>query len=538
MLIHKCYDRVCKIFSIFQTNIIIIFFIIIFLCAVFIGIDNEPLWLDEAETLMWSHVPLLDLPTVTADSNHMPTYYAIVHGWRLIGNDSEMWLRILPALFIASSIPIIYLLGRIIANNKAGIFSMLVFASSPYIFRFAQETRPYAMLVFFGAVAILCLSVHVRDLIHKKSPNIIGMGWKQHQIKNDLLWVIFVLCTLIMIITHHTALLFPFIAFGSYFIVSCFSIYWKIYWFNIGIAILVLGVMYLPFLPLFITSFGIFEQNSVYIRHGIIQLLSVYGNALMPITTLPIICCSVIFVLWRWLKGNEWQWAFILMSFWIGMLALVLLIGIEYGSVFKERIFIWTFIPLAIMAGVGISMVKWSHVVISLLIIFNLVAIFIYNVGGDAPWDGITNMIAQQNKFGIFVQNHTYAKTPWDEISSHISRQYEKGDTIVLCPDYSHKVFFIYWNKYDIDMWGYNLEKKEVYQMYDLNSNISFNMRTSSTYPVEILDARYDRIWSISRMGNQECLGINYGKIIEHAEWNGFTTEVFLYDTDRVKNWE
>ena len=153
-----------------------------------IGIGNESLWLDEAESWVWSLVPLAELSAVTGYSNHAATYYATLHGWRLIGGDSETWLRLLSALFMALTVPVVYLLARTVSDHKTGMFSALVFASSPFVYAFGQEARPYAMLTFFGAVGILCMAAKIRECV-------------TGQTESDLYWPGFMAASLVVITT-------------------------------------------------------------------------------------------------------------------------------------------------------------------------------------------------------------------------------------------------------------------------------------------------------------------------------------------------
>ena len=169
-----------------------------------IGIGNESLWLDEAESWVWSLVPLAELSAVTGYSNHAPTYYTTLHGWRLIGGESETWLRLLSALFMALTVPVVYLLARTVSkDHKTGMFSALVFASSPFAYAFGQEARPYAMLTFFGGVGILCIAAKIRECVTGEAPVAVGRGWSEGRIESDLLWLGFMAASLVVITTHH-----------------------------------------------------------------------------------------------------------------------------------------------------------------------------------------------------------------------------------------------------------------------------------------------------------------------------------------------
>ena len=488
-----------KLFKNSLTQVIILSFL--FLCFVSIGIGNEAFWLDESETVMWSYVSLPDLLKITAESNHAPTYYAAMHIWILVGDDSEEWTRFLSALFMTASVPIIYLFGRIVNNHRTGIFCILIFASSPYIYSFAQEARPYAMLVFFGAVSMMCMAMWVRDVIHEKRPEFIGIGWKHKKIKSNLLWLLFIISTTILITTHHTAVLFPVIASAAYFIIMLFSKYRTINFINLFIVNFIIILLYLPFLPFFIISLNLFVQEPISFFYAMNQINMVYGNNSIRITAI-IIGFSTIFMLWKWYKYKQWHWMVFLLIMWLGMLVLVACIGIAHGSVLKHRTLIWTFVPLVIMIGAGMTHMKWSYVLVACLVGLNI--------------------------GGIFLDN-SHVKSEWNRIVYNISSEYQTNDAVVICPDYYHKVFLLYWDENTTDLWGYKQGNKEIYPMTDLNSNLTHNRFKSNTYDKEILTAQYDRIWVVLNTAYQPCGDIDYGESVYSIDYG--PVEVSLYET-------
>lgn len=464
----------------------VISLIFLFLCFVSIGIGNEAFWLDESQTIVWSYVPLSDLPNIAAKSNHASTYYAVMHAWRFIGDDSETWIRFLSALFMAASIPFVYLFGRIVNNHRTGVFCILIFASSSYIYYFAQEARPYAMLVFFGSVSMTCMAMWVRNVIHEKRPEFIGMGWKHGNIKSDLLWLLFIISTLILITIHHTAVLFPVISSSAYFIIMLFSKYRIINFINLLIVNCIIILLYLPFLPFFLISLSSFEQESVLFFYAMRQINMVYGNDSIRISAL-IIACSVIFMLWKWYTYKQWHWIVFLIIMWLGMLVLVTGIGTTYGSVLKHRTLIWTFVPLVIIIGAGMTHIKWSNIL--------LVCLIVLNMGG-------------------IVLDNRNTKSEWDDIASSISSEYKINDAVIICPHYYHKLFLLYWDKDTTNLWGHGRDERKIYLKGDLNNNTPIYRYRNNPYLKDIFTTQYDRIWTITHTGYKLCNNIDYGESI------------------------
>jgi 4-amino-4-deoxy-L-arabinose transferase-like glycosyltransferase len=61
----------------------------------------------------------------------------------------------LTALLGAATIPVVFLIGRELASNRAGLIAAAIAALNPMLIWYSQEARSYAVLVFFGALALL-----------------------------------------------------------------------------------------------------------------------------------------------------------------------------------------------------------------------------------------------------------------------------------------------------------------------------------------------------------------------------------------------
>jgi mannosyltransferase len=90
----------------------------------------------------------------TSESNP-PLYYVLAWGWAKLFGTGEVGLRSLTALFGAATVPVAFLVGRELANARAGLLAAALVAVSPMLIWYSQEARSYALLVFFGALALL-----------------------------------------------------------------------------------------------------------------------------------------------------------------------------------------------------------------------------------------------------------------------------------------------------------------------------------------------------------------------------------------------
>src|SRR6188474_3156113 len=97
------------------------------------------------------------LGQVEASESNPPLYYVLAWGWAKVFGTGEVGLRSLTALFGAATVPVAFLIGRELANARAGLIAAALVAVSPMLIWYSQEARSYALLVFFGAVALLFL---------------------------------------------------------------------------------------------------------------------------------------------------------------------------------------------------------------------------------------------------------------------------------------------------------------------------------------------------------------------------------------------
>lgn len=95
------------------------------------------------------------LGEVKGSESNPPLYYVLAWGWAKVFGTGEFGLRSLTAVFGAATVPVAYSIGRQLASNRAGLIAAAVVAVNPMLIWYSQEARSYALLVFFGAFALL-----------------------------------------------------------------------------------------------------------------------------------------------------------------------------------------------------------------------------------------------------------------------------------------------------------------------------------------------------------------------------------------------
>jgi mannosyltransferase len=95
------------------------------------------------------------LRQVKGSESNPPLYYVLAWAWAKAFGTGEVGLRSLSALFGVATVPVAYLIGRELTSNRAGLIAAAVTAVNPMLIWYSQEARSYAVLVFFGALALL-----------------------------------------------------------------------------------------------------------------------------------------------------------------------------------------------------------------------------------------------------------------------------------------------------------------------------------------------------------------------------------------------
>lgn len=135
-------------------------------------IGFESIWFDEALTRRWITRPTWgETLGIMAHGDHPPLYFAALRAWAALFSDRLVSLRAFSAVFSILTIPLFYLLGRLIVGRRSALFAAVLLAFSPYHLYYAQEARSYAFLVFWEVLLFWSLaSVHRAALQGRSAP--------------------------------------------------------------------------------------------------------------------------------------------------------------------------------------------------------------------------------------------------------------------------------------------------------------------------------------------------------------------------------
>jgi 4-amino-4-deoxy-L-arabinose transferase-like glycosyltransferase len=89
-----------------------------------------------------------------------PGYYLLLKAWTAIAGRSEFALRLPSVMFNVATIPVVFLMGRMLGGGArtapyGGLLAAFIFTLSALQLQYAQDARCYALLVFVVSLAIL-----------------------------------------------------------------------------------------------------------------------------------------------------------------------------------------------------------------------------------------------------------------------------------------------------------------------------------------------------------------------------------------------
>ncbi|MDZ4764993.1 MAG: glycosyltransferase family 39 protein [Chloroflexota bacterium] len=162
------------------------------------NINRFPLRGDEAFTVIhWMREPFAQtLANISTVDPQPPLAYAIYRLWSLIVGSQEWIVRYLPALLNLIGVPVLYVLGKRLADRRIGLAAALLWAIHPFQIWHAQDARNYGI---WGALSPLALWLALRALD--------SVRWRD--------WMLYVVVALVACYVYYLEL-FPLAALNVY----------------------------------------------------------------------------------------------------------------------------------------------------------------------------------------------------------------------------------------------------------------------------------------------------------------------------------
>ncbi len=129
---------------------------------------NASLWGDEAFSAVLSTNSPTEIIKIIIRDTSPPLYNLTLHFWYKIFGVSEVSIRLLSFLYFVACLFFIYLIGKLIWDNKTGIVVALLSFLNPFFFTYAFEGRMYSILSL-GVVASIYFFLKIISEKNKKT---------------------------------------------------------------------------------------------------------------------------------------------------------------------------------------------------------------------------------------------------------------------------------------------------------------------------------------------------------------------------------
>jgi mannosyltransferase len=366
----------------------------------FYHISYLSLWNDEAFSAFYWKTGLAFMWTegLRLESSP-PLYYMIVGVWVHLFGDSETALRSLSAVSSIFAVGLVYMLARTLLGRKPALAAALLFAASATAIYYAQEARPYALLLLPVATTLFACTRFLR------SP------------QAPLALVGYVIAGTVSIYTH-AALTFFVAACG---IAVLHSLWWTrgprwrrgaFGWIGANLAVAVLAAPLLNGMLYHVES-GILSWIPPANAHAIGAVLSNTFVGTMtpghfPGGILAVLLASVLAVgIWRRPLPSPTTTIAVLIP--LLYVALVVLVSLVSQPILLGRIFSWICIPSCLLEAHALTVRGWWRPVM-LTVIGGVTAVGLFYQLGASP-DG---------------------KEPWRQAVTAVESELMQADLVVL----------------------------------------------------------------------------------------------------------
>ena len=392
------------------------------------GLDRHSLWLDEAFSYHYSGLSLHDIWRVMPlYESHPPVYFTILKAWRAAFGDGEAAMRGLSVAAGTATVPLVYLLGRLAGGrrdgHRIGAFAALLFAISPLHLDFAQQARPYALIILATATTLCGVAWLLRHPAVARSPWLGLAAMRAHPRRAPLLrrglaaWAATALGVAAALWLHDTVLVYA-AALGLFGLWLAWRWGWpRSFVANLMIAGAAALALWLPFLPTFAVQLaGV--SRAFWMPDLTWQAALAPVGFLMdvrfvrPLTAAPVLVLLALAGA-RGVAGRSGApMAALLIGVAVAGYGLMLLFCLLVQTVLVERTLIWMSVPLLVLVAAGVVGLERRALRAASAVV----------VLGFSIWGALVFQLA-------------YQREPWRDIAARIGGQAVAGDVVVVMPN-------------------------------------------------------------------------------------------------------
>lgn len=127
-----------------------------------VQLGTDSLWVDDGFTLTHTSLPWDRFWQVVGEHEmNAVAYSTLMFGWVRLG-DGEWWLRLPSVLFAVGAVPVVFLLGRRLFDERVGLTAASLLAVNAFVVEYAHEARTYAFTMLVVSTSMLLLVRYVQ----------------------------------------------------------------------------------------------------------------------------------------------------------------------------------------------------------------------------------------------------------------------------------------------------------------------------------------------------------------------------------------
>lgn len=309
------------------------------------NLGGDSMWTDEIQTMLDSHNGLA--AAIDAPRDHPPLIYVLtslsINAW----GENEFAGR-LPSFFAAVlTIPLIIILGKTLGHTWVGIWAALFLVFSPFHVKYSQEARHYSLLLLTSLASYTLL---YKAMVKPRRST----------------WAAYAIFTTLMLYTHYAG----FVVMITQTVIIAVWLIGRIQRRDFTIfskfipAVLLVAILYLPWLPRFLTAFFFNTSED--------RLTGTGGSASLTVWLREAFTSFGMYYSWRpwfflvltiiglllWIRHRRWQpIAFICTSLILPFI-LIQIFDVSRGAFARYIIYLLPFY-LLLAAAVPVFLLQW-----------------------------------------------------------------------------------------------------------------------------------------------------------------------------------
>ena len=312
---------------------------------------QQSIWFDESYGAYLTRFSFEDIWGLTAADVHPPLYYFLLKLWSGIFGYTDFGMRFMSVFFGAIAIVFAWQWLKRTFGTKPALIATLLMTLSPMLIRYGQEMRMYTMAVaiIFGATYVLQLAIDT---------------------KKRRYWIIYGILMALGMWTHYFVALI-WLAHLAYLIYVYRK---KIFQKNIIISYALAVVLYLPWIPSFLSQTSTVQQGFWIGAPSIATVTDYFTNSFLYLNSadiagwLLILTVVIAFCFVSLVRRLGKKLSLLHFMAFLPPILLILLSMPPFTPMFVDRYIIYSMICLSLIVGIGLTVVKFKSRIVAPII--------------------------------------------------------------------------------------------------------------------------------------------------------------------------